>query len=86
MKFGLFYCDDEISFILHMSSKTVGLDTNFKLSNFWLWGGREGQDGVHLLWVLRCLLLCFFLNVLSSWESAVKLVYGRTSLYVCSTL
>jgi hypothetical protein len=44
MKFRLFYCDDEISFILHMSSKTIGLDIKFKLSNFWFWGGREGQE------------------------------------------
>jgi hypothetical protein len=44
MKFGLFYCDYEISFILHTSSKTTGLDINFKLSNFWFWGGREGQE------------------------------------------
>jgi hypothetical protein len=27
-----------------MSSKTIGLDINFKLSNFWFWGGREGQE------------------------------------------
>jgi hypothetical protein len=30
-----------------MSSKTVGLDVNFTLSNFWFWGGREGQDFIY---------------------------------------
>jgi hypothetical protein len=40
----IIYCVDEISFILHMPSKTIGLDINFKLSNSWFWGGREGQD------------------------------------------
>jgi hypothetical protein len=41
------YCDDEISFILHMSCLSVGSKGVCIIgSRFWVWGGGEDSDGV----------------------------------------
>jgi hypothetical protein len=64
-------CDDEISFILHMSCSSTGVNVvHWMVLGFGV--VEKDRTVCILLWVLRYLLFCFFLNVLSSWESAIK--------------
>jgi hypothetical protein len=42
MKFGLFTAMMRSHSAYICLVKAIGLDINFKLSNFWFWAGREG--------------------------------------------
>jgi hypothetical protein len=53
------YCDDEISFVLHMPCLSVGNKVVLIIgSGFWVWGGGEDSHGVILFGVF-----CFFCSV-----------------------